>query len=166
MFDAKLIAAALAITIGIIWLAPLMLDQLVLFGDRQQLERAAAARTLMPAPAVVLMAGAVAIGLRGAWLHAAVAATPLVAVGLALALPDSALAIVAYAITAPAALGAVLGVTLPARGRLATPAILLVIAVAGAAVLVIGSVLAVLAALALVAWWALSRRAVGRRPLD
>lgn len=149
--------AAVAVVVAVFWLGPLMLDQLVLFGDRQQTESAAAARTLMPIPAMILAAGSLGIGMRGLIPHAFVAAIPLAAVALALAAPDTAFSIAAYGFSAPPAIGAALAAVLPIRGRAAGLALLLAIGAGVAMLLLIESIMGLLVTLAVIAWLSLSR---------
>ena len=97
---------------GIVWLAPLILDQLVFFGDRVQAADAAAARAVMPWPSLLLGVGAGLIGVRGHGVHATLAGLPLLAVLLAWATPDAGYQMLAFALSAPVALVALVAVAL------------------------------------------------------
>jgi len=143
---------------GVVWLGPMMLDQMTFFGDRTQEAAAAAARSLMPWPAVLVAVGAGMVAAGGRPLHGAVAALPLVAVALAWATPDSLYQLVAYGITAPIAAGTALAATLPLEAA-PRPLIVVLIAIVALGALLTTPLLAGLAIVALLAWWELSRRA-------
>jgi len=154
---------------GIVWLGPLMFDQLTFFGDQAQEADAAAARALMPWPAALVAAGAGVIASGGRPLHGAVAALPLVAVALAWATPDALYQLLAYAITAPIAVGAALAVPMPLRGTAPRPLVAMVIVVAAAGAILATPFLAGMAVVAFLTWWGLSSRSrpAGRpRTLD
>ena len=99
---------------GLAWLAPLMFDQLVFFGDQEQTALAAASRTLMLPAAALLVVASAGIRVRGLSVHALLAILPaFVAVPLALLAPGPAYQLLAYAITAPLSLGALLSAAIP-----------------------------------------------------
>jgi hypothetical protein len=143
---------------GVVWLGPLMLDQMTFFGDRNQEAAASAARSLMPWPTMLVAAGAVIVAIGGRPLHGAVAALPLVAVALAWAAPDALYQLVAFGITAPIAAGTALAATLPLEAA-PRPVIVVPIAIVALAALLATPLLAGLAIVTLLAWWELSRRA-------
>lgn len=148
---------------GVVWLGPLMLDQMTFFGDRTQEAEAAAARSLMPWPAVQVAIGAGIVATARRPLHGAVAALPLVAVALAWATPDALYQLVAYGITAPIAAGTALAATLPLETA-PRPLIVVLIAIVALAALLATPMLGGLAIVTLLAWWELSRwaRRAGR----
>ena len=141
---------------GIVWLAPLMLDQLVFFGDREQLSEAESARALMAVPAVLIAGCAVLLGRRVGPLVGGAVALPLVAVALAWIIPEALYQLLVYGITAPIAFGAVLAGCLPLDDAARRP-----LGVAAIAVIVIGSIaatpfIALLGGVTLATWWSLS----------
>ena len=148
---------------GVAWLAPLMFEQLTFFGDREQEAAAAAARAIMPGPAALVVAGAVLVGLRRP-IQGLVAIMPLVAIWLALAMPDALYQLLAYGAVAPLAIGSFLAAAVPLPEMLPRPAIIGVALLIGAGVLVATPFLAVAAALLVGTWWALSRHPVERAP--
>lgn len=110
------IGGALAAVVGIAWLAPLVMEQLVFFGDRDQLAAAEVARESMPLALVPVVAGALAIAVRrGGSLPWLVAAPPAVVVLLAWATPGTAFSILGYLAGAPFALGAAIAGAVPRR---------------------------------------------------
>jgi hypothetical protein len=99
---------------GLIWLAPLMFDQLVFFSDQDQTLRAQASRQAMILAAAILLVAATALTVRQHPWHALVVALPaLVAVPLAFLAPGAGYQLLAYGITAPTSLGALLSAVLP-----------------------------------------------------
>ena len=150
---------------GVAWLGPLMADQMTFFGDREQVADAAAARALMPWPALLVAAGAAMLATWHRSLHAVGAALPLVAVALALVMPDTLLQLIAYFITAPIAVGSALAAALPLGAATRRPAIVAVIVVvAGVAILAAAApVPGGLLVLASLAWWGLSSRSGHRK---
>src|SRR5688500_18662345 len=112
--DPLIIGAAIIGIVGVVWLAPLMSDQLVFFGDREQTRQAAASRqAMLPAAALLLVAAAGLLSQR-LRLHAPLAALPaIVAVPLQSVAPDDAYGLLAYVMTAPIALGALLSAAAP-----------------------------------------------------
>ena len=147
---------------GLVWLYPLMADQLVLFADQEQTARAETARAEMLWPALLLAAGSGVVAARGYSLHGAIAALPLVAVVLALAMPDLFIQFFAYAFSAPVAIGSLLAAVAPlVRHGLSSVKLL-----AGAAVIallvVLADVVVLLACIGVLAWVALSRLPSGR----
>ncbi|HEX7195478.1 MAG TPA: hypothetical protein VF364_01445 [Candidatus Limnocylindria bacterium] len=154
-----LVVAACAIgVVGLVWLAPLMFDQLVFFADRDQTQQAEdSRRAMLPASALVL-ASALGLLVRRLRWHSLVVALPvLVAVPLAWMLPGPAYQLLAYGILAPAALGALLGAAVP--GARSVP---VAIAVAGIGLIALMGIVATpfIALLALVAaavWWRLRK---------
>lgn len=155
-FDPVAMAGSVVGLVGLIWLGPLMFDQLVFFADQEQTRQAEAARELMLPAAAILLAGSAALLVLTSPWHALLAAAPaLVAVPLALLAPEAAYQLVAYGITAPVAFGTLLAASVP-RPRSMPTAILFV----GAAVLIALALLgtpfiALLALVALVVWWRL-----------
>jgi len=142
---------------GIAWLGPLMMDQLTFFGDRDQESDAAAARSLMGWPTLLVATGAGATALSGRTLHGVVAALPLVAVVLAWTTPAALYQLLAYGITAPIAVGSVLASAVPLARPAPRPVVRAgLIAVAGIAILA-APVVAGMAVLALLSWSGLSR---------
>jgi hypothetical protein len=154
-----IIAAAGAIgLVGLIWLAPLMFDQLVFFADRDQTRQAEASRQAMLPAAGLVLAAAVGLVMRGRRWHALLVALPvLVAVPLAFILPSAGYQLLAYGFLAPVALSAVLSAVFPLP-RSVPIAVQLVglglIAILG----VLGTpFIAIIALLALAVWWRLPR---------
>jgi hypothetical protein len=153
--DLVIAAASVIGVAGVIWLAPLMMDQLVFFADREQTRQAAVAREAMiPAAALLLVAAALLLS-RRRHLHAMLAALPaLVAVPLALAAPDVAYQLLAYAILAPIALGALLSAAAPPPRTVRVP-MLLVAAVLLAGLTVLASPITAMVLIGLIVWWRL-----------
>ena len=107
--DPLIIGAAIIGIVAVVWLAPLMSDQLVFFGDREQARQAEASRQAMLPAAALLLVAAAGLLASDVTLHALLAALPaIVAVPLQLVAPDDAYGLLAYVITAPIALGALL----------------------------------------------------------
>ena len=142
---------------GVVWLGPLMFDQMTFFGDQAQEADAAAARALMPWPALLMVAGAGLIAMSGRPLHGAIAALPLIAVALAWATPEALYQLLAYGIAAPAAAGSALAAILP-RDAAPRPLAMAAIVIIAAGGILATPFLAGLAALAFLAWWGLSSR--------
>ena len=107
---------------GVFWLAPLMFDQLVFFGDQEQSRQAAHARgAMLPAAALILAASAVFVVRHQPW-HAAFTVLPaLVAVPLAFLAPGAAYQLLAYGISTPFAIGALLSAAVPVPRSVPTP---------------------------------------------
>ena len=146
---------------GIVWLGPLMADQLTFFGDRRQEADAAAARSLIGWPALLVAAGAGATAASGRSLHGVVAALPLVAMVLAWTAPATLYQLLAYGITAPIAVGSVLASVVPLAGSAPRPLVMAgLVGVVGLAILAT-PFLAGLAVLAFLAWTGLSRMGTG-----
>ncbi len=154
--DPIVIVASVLGLVGVIWLAPLMFDQLVFFGDQEQNRQAAVARGLMlPAAAIILAVSAVLVIRRRPW-HALLAALPaLVAIPLALLAPGAAFQLLAYGIGAPFSLGALLSAAIPLPRSLPTPILTIgVLILLGFAVLT-SPFLGLLVLIAAVIWWRL-----------
>ena len=153
--DPVTLGAAVIGIASVIWLAPLMGDQLVFFGDQEQTRQAADSRqAMLPAAALLLLAGA---GLRSRHrpLHALLAALPaLVAVPLSLAAPDAAYGLLAYLIAAPISLGALLSAAAPPPRSVPVP-ILLVVAVLVVGLTVLASPFTIMVLVAAIVWWRL-----------
>ena len=156
--DPITLVAAVCAAAGIVWLGPLMVDQFVLFADRDQGADAAAARAAMPFPAMLVAIGAAVLVARGRPVQGAVAALPLVAVLLAWTTPEALYQLLAYGMAAPAAIGALLAAMIPLHGRATSPWTLVAIGIVGVLAIAATPFLAGVVALAAVAWWALSRR--------
>ena len=154
------VAAGLAIC-GVAWLAPLMLDQFVLFSDQEQTAVAVASRAVMIWPTILILVGASLVAFVGRGREAAVVAAPVAAVVLAHTSPERAWQLLAYGVTAPIALGAVLAAVAPIRNALGAPAVLAALLVAGFAAALSTLFLVALVIIGLIAWWLLSRASTG-----
>jgi hypothetical protein len=140
---------------GLVWLGPLMFDQLVFFADREQTRQAAASRTFMLPAAALLVVASAGIGVRGLPLHALLASLPaLVAVPLALLAPGPAYQLLAYVITAPVSLGALQSAAVSLRA-VPTRWLIIGVAIATALALIAESFLALMVPVATVVWWRL-----------
>jgi hypothetical protein len=142
--------------VGIVWLAPLMVDQMTFFGDRDQIADAAAARAFMPLPGLLIAAGAARLGLRLGMLIGGLVALPIVAIALAWMAPDTLYQLLAYGLTGPISVGALLAACL-SPDRAATR----LVAIAAIAVILGGAVIAtpflsLIAGGILATWWSLS----------
>ena len=142
--------------VGIVWLAPLMVDQLTFFGDRDQIADAEAASAIMPLPGLLIAAGATLLAARVAILIGGLVALPILAVVLAWMAPDALYQLLAYALTGPISVGALLAACL-SLDRAATPPL----AIAAIAVMVGGAIVAtpflgLIAGVTLATWWGLS----------
>ena len=156
-----IVASAIGIA-GLTWLAPLMFDQLVFFGDREQTRQAAASRALMLPAAAILLVGSAGIFVRRMPQHALLAALPgLVAVPLALLAPSTAFQLLAYGVTAPMSLGALLSAAVPLPRQLPAPWLLVGAAAMLALAVLAASFVALLVLVAVVVWWRLPARAAG-----
>lgn len=156
--DALAMMAAVIGIAAIVYLGPLMLDQLVLFSDQEQTRDAAVARDAMALPAGALLIASVAVLLRTTWLHGVLAALPaIVAVPLAWLAPDALFQLLAYGLTAPIAVGALLSAGAPLPRRL--PQLVQLGAGAGLlALAVLGTpFVAVMTLVAGLLWWRLPR---------
>jgi hypothetical protein len=142
---------------GVVWLGPLMFDQMTFFGDQAQEADAAAARALMPWPALLVAAGAGLIAMSARPLHGVIAALPLIAVALAWATPEALYQLLAYGIAAPAAAGSALAAILP-RDAAPRPLAMAAVVIVAAGAILATPFLAGLAVLAFLAWWGLSSR--------
>ena len=154
--DAPIAVGSILGAVGLIWLAPLMFDQLVFFGDQDQTRQAAASREAMfPAAALLFVAAGVLTVRQHPW-HALVVALPaLVAVPLALLAPGAAYQLLAYGITAPMSLGALLSATVPLPRGLP-----MAIQLAGLGMLAVMGIvsspfIAIMALVAIIIWWRL-----------
>ena len=141
---------------ALVWLAPLMFDQLVFFSDQDQTLQAQASRQAMIPAAAMLLFAAFALTVRQHPWHALVVALPaLVAVPLAFLAPGAAYQLLAYGITAPIALGTLLSAVLPLP-RVLPLAIQLVGLGMLAVVGIVGSpFIAIIALVAFIVWWRL-----------
>lgn len=135
-----------------------MADQFVLFGDQDQLRRAAESRAAMPPVAAGLIASAAVFMVRAGPFPAILAGLPaLTAVPAAFLAPQAAYQILAYMLTAPVAVGAMLAATfalprtLPIAGLAAG---VLFVAVLG---IIATPIIAAALLLVGVIWWYLSR---------
>jgi len=141
---------------ALIWLAPLMFDQLVFFADQDQTLQARASREAMIPAAALLLVAAAALTVRQRPWHALVVALPaLVAVPLAFLAPGAAYQLLAYGITAPIALGTLLSAVLPLPRVL--PLALQLVGLGMLAVVgIVGSpFIAIIALVAFIVWWRL-----------
>jgi hypothetical protein len=168
--DPLIIGAAAIGIVAVVWLAPLMSDQLVLFGDQEQTRQAAASRqAMLPAAALLLLAaGLLTQRLR---LHALLTALPaLVAVPVALLAPENLYQLLAYAVLGPISLGALLSAAIPPPRSVRVPVIVLV-AVLLLALTILASPLTIMVLVALIVWWRLPQEdlaipGVSRSALD
>jgi hypothetical protein len=155
-FDPFLLAAAALGVAGVLWLGPLMFDQLVFFADQDQTLRARASRQAMiPATAVLLVAAAGVAVRQHPW-HALVVALPaIVAVPLAVLVPSAAYQLLAYGITAPMSLGALLWTALPVPRGLPLAVQLVGLCLLALMGIVASPVVAIIALVAVLVWWRL-----------
>jgi hypothetical protein len=152
--DLVAVAAAVLGGAALVWMAPLMVDQFVLFADREQSRQAAESRQAMAPAAAMLLVAAVAVLARGRPWHALFAALPaLVAVPLAWLLPDALYQLLAYAISAPISLGALLAIVAPLPDRLPMPVLGVSLVVLAGLVVVASPFMGLLAGLAGLVWW-------------
>jgi hypothetical protein len=152
--DFMAVSAAVLGGVALIWMAPLMVDQFVLFGDREQSRQAADSRQAMAPAAAMLLAGALAVLARGHPWHALFAALPaLVAVPLAWLVPEALYQLLAYAISAPAAMGALLASAFPLPHRLPARVVAASLVVLVLVAVVATPFIALLAGVAGLAWW-------------
>lgn len=155
-FDPVAVAGSAVGLAGLIWLGPLMLDQLVFFADQDQTRQAEAARELMLPAAAILLAGSAILLVRASAWHALLSAAPaLVAVPLALLAPEAAYQLVAYGITAPVAFGSLLAASVPLPRAMPTAILFIGAAVLIALALLGTPFIALLTLAALVVWWRL-----------
>ena len=155
LFDPATALLAFVGGVGLIWLAPLMADQFVLFADQEQTRTAAASRQAMPLPTALLLVGAIGSGVRVTRMHGLLVALPaLTAVPLALLLPDALYQVLAYAITGPISLGALLSAAVPAASNIRIPLVLGGIVLI-LAVTVLASPFTLMVLIALIVWWRL-----------
>ena len=153
--DLVMLGAAIAGVVAVIWLGPLMGDQLVFFGDQEQTRQATASREAMIPAAVLLLVAAAGLLSRQRSLHALLAALPaIVAVPLSLVAPDAAYGLLAYAIVAPISLGALLSAAAPPPRSVPVP-VLLVGAVLLVGLTILASPLTIMVLVALIVWWRL-----------
>ena len=154
-FDPVTLGAALVGIVAVVWLAPLMSDQLVLFADQEQTRQAAASRlAMLPATALLLVAAGGLLTQRRP-LHALLSALPaLVAVPLALVTPDSLYQLVAYAVVGPISLGALLSAAIPPPPSFRVP-VVMIGAVLLVALTVLASPFTIMVLVALIVWWRL-----------
>ena len=153
--DPLTLGAAVIGIIAIVWLAPLMGDQLVFFGDREQTRQAETSRQAMLPAAALLLVAAIGMLIRRRNLHALLAALPaLVAVPLSLAAPDDAYGLLAYVITAPISLGALLSAAAPPPRSVPIP-ILFMAAALVVGLTVLASPFTLMVLVAAIVWWRL-----------
>lgn len=155
-FDPFLTAASALGVAGLLWLGPLMFDQLVFFGDQDQTLQAAASRQAMvPAAAMLLVAAAALVVRQRPW-HALVVALPaIVAVPLALLEPSAAYQLLAYGITAPSSLGALLSAVFPLPRMLPMASQLISLGLIALMGITASPFIAILALVAVLVWWRL-----------
>ena len=153
--DPLTLGAAVIGIVAVVWLAPLMGDQLVFFGDREQTGQAEASRqAMLPAGALLLVAAAGLLARRRP-LHALLVALPaLVAVPLALLTPANAYQLLAFAVVGPISLGASLSAAIPPPRSLRVP-VLVLGAVLLLALTILASPFTIMVLIALIVWWRL-----------
>jgi hypothetical protein len=153
--DAVTLGSAVIGIAAVLWLAPLMGDQLVFFGDREQTRQAEASRQAMLPAAALLLVAAGGLLSRRRHLRALLAAVPaFVAVPLQLAAPDAAYGLLAYVIAAPISLGALLSAAAPPPRSAPVP-ILLVAAALVLGLTVLASPFTIMVLVAAIVWWRL-----------
>lgn len=153
--DLVTLGAAVTGIATVLWLAPLMGDQLVFFGDRDQTRQAEASRQAMVPAAALLLVAAAGLLSRRRHLHALLASLPaLVAVPLSLAAPDEVYGLLAYVITAPISLGALLSAAVPPPRSVPVP-ILFVAAVLVVGLTLLASPFTLMVLVAAIVWWRL-----------
>jgi len=158
--DPVTVGAAVIGIVAVVWLAPLMSDQLVFFGDRDQTRQAEASRQAMLPAAALLLVAAAGLLARRRPLHALLAALPaIVAVPLSLAVPDDAYGLLAYVITAPIALGALLSAAAPPPRSVPVP-IWVVAAILVVGLTVLASPFTLMVLVAVIVWWRLPEEAL------
>ena len=164
--DPLIIGAAIIGIVGVVWLAPLMSDQLVFFGDQEQTRQAAASRqAMLPAAALLLVASAGLLARRRP-LHAFLVALPtLVAVPLALLTPANAYQLLAFAVVGPISLGASLSAALPPPRSFRVPVVVLG-AVLLLALTILASPFTIMLLIALIVWWRLPQENLTLRGLS
>jgi hypothetical protein len=162
--DPLIVGAAIIGIVGVVWLAPLMSDQLVFFGDREQTRQADASRqAMLPAAALLLVAAAGLLSQR-LHLHALLAALPaIVAVPLQSVAPDDAYGLLAYVMTAPIALGALLSAAAPPPRSVPVP-IWFVAAVLVVGLTVLASPFTLLVLVGVIVWWRLPEEGLAVAP--
>ena len=155
-FDPVLVGAAALGVAGVLWLGPLVFDQLVFFGDQDQTVRAQdSRRAMVPAAAMLLVAVAALVVRERPW-HALVVALPaIVAVPIALLVPSAGYQLLAYGITAPMSLGALLAAALPLRRGLPLAIQLVGLGLLALMGIVASPVVAIIALVAVLVWWRL-----------
>ena len=169
--DPVTLGAAILGIVAVVWLAPLMNDQLVFFGDQEQNRQAAASRQAMLPAAALLLVAAGGLLIQRRPLHALLAALPaLVAVPLALVTPDNLYQLLAYAIVGPISLGALLSAAIPPPPSFRVP-VVVIVAVLLVALTVLASPFTIMVLVALIVWWRLPEenlalRAVRSSALD
>ena len=153
--DPVTLGAAVIGIAAVLWLGPLMANQLVFFGDQDQTRQAAASRQAMLPVAALLIVAAAGLLARRRPLHAFLAAVPaLVAVPLSLAAPDEVYGLVGYVIAGPISLGALLSAASPPPRSVPVP-ILLVAAALVIGLTVLGSPLGLIVLVGVIVWWRL-----------
>ena len=153
--DPVTVGASVIGIVAVVWLAPLMSDQLVFFGDREQTRQAEASRQAMLPAAALLLVAAAGLLARRHHLHALLAGLPaLVAVPLQWAAPDDAYGLLAYVITGPIALGALLSAAAPPPMSVPVP-IWVVAAVLVLGLTVLASPFTLMVLVAVIVWWRL-----------
>ena len=153
--DPLIIGGAIIGIVGVVWLAPLMSDQLVFFGDQEQTRQAAASQQAMvPAAALLLVAAAGSLARRRP-LHALLVALPaLVAVPPVLLTPANAYQLLAFAVVGPISLGASLSAASPPPRSFRVPVVVLG-AVLLLALTILASPFTIMVLIALIVWWRL-----------
>lgn len=110
---------------------------------------------MLPAAGLLLAGSAILAVRRRPW-HGLLAASPaLVAVPLALATPAAAFQLLAYGISAPLSLGALLAAAVPLPRRLPTPMLVIGALVAVPLVVLTSPFIGLLALIAAIVWWRL-----------
>lgn len=151
--------------VAVVWLAPLMSDQLVFFGDREQTRQAEASRQAMLPAAALLLVAATGLLARRRPLHAFLVALPaLVAVPLGLLTPANAYQLLAFAVVGPISLGASLSAAIPPPRSFRVPVVVLG-AVLLLALTILASPFTIMVLIALIVWWRLPQENLTLRGL-
>jgi hypothetical protein len=133
-----------------------MFDQLVFFADQDQTREAQASRQAMIPAAAILLLAAAGLTVRQRPWHALLVALPaLVAFPLALLAPGAAYQLLAYGITAPMSLGALLSAVLPVPRALPVVIQLVGLGIIALMGIVATPFIAIIALVAVLVWWRL-----------